>query len=143
MLSATASGSDHKPLTYWQSAARMAEQVADEDLLRGRDHNFPDCFDGIEILPDCRPLLEEFYRLVRQAQKDFRFANIWEHRQTRKVLVAGFATLGEAIRSLEATVVRSIADLKKTIEARTIQASPTNMAKRVALRAFLPFPLVI
>jgi hypothetical protein len=111
-----------------------------DEILRGRDHNFPDCFEGIESLPDCRPLLEELYRLVRQAQRDFRFANIWEHRQTRKVLIAGFVTLGEAIKSLEATVVRSIADLKSTIETRTFQASPTNTIKRVALRAFLPFP---
>jgi hypothetical protein len=111
-----------------------------EEILRGRDHNFPDCFEGIETLPDCRPLLEELYRLVRQAQRDFHFANIWEHRQTRKVMIAGFATLGEAIRSLEATVERSIADLKKTIEARTFQASPTGMVRGVALRAFLPLP---
>jgi hypothetical protein len=111
-----------------------------DEILRGRNHNFPDCFEGIDALPDCRPLLEELYRLVRQAQRDFRFANIWEHRQTRKVLIAGFATLGEAIQSLEATVQRSIADLKSTIEARTLLVSSTGTAKKMALRLILPLP---
>jgi hypothetical protein len=111
-----------------------------DEILRGLDHNFPDCFEGIDSLPDCQPLLAELYRLVRQAQRDFRFANIWEHRQTRKVLIAGFSTLGEAIRNLEATVVRSIADLKRTVEDRSNQASPTSTVKRMALRFILPFP---
>ncbi|MES1243933.1 MAG: hypothetical protein ABUT39_20185 [Acidobacteriota bacterium] len=111
-----------------------------DEVLRGRMHNFPDCFQGIETLPDCRPLLEEFYRLVRLAQRDFRFANIWEHRQTRKVMIAGFASLGEAIRSLEATVARSMAELRNTIETRPLQAgSPAGVA-RIALRLVIPFP---
>jgi uncharacterized membrane protein len=111
-----------------------------DEALRGRDHNFPDCFEGIDSLPDCRPLLEDLCRLVRLAQRDFRFANIWEHRQTRKVLIAGFATLGEAIRNLEATVVRSFSELKRTIESLPLQASPASTAKRMALRFVLPFP---
>ena len=140
---------------FWDAIERAASDLGDcqtscewlsisapkyDEILRGREHNFPDCFDGIQTLPDCRPLLEEFYRLVRLAQRDFRFANIWELRQTRKVLIAGFATLGEAIRSLEATVARSIAELKNTIETRPLQAgSPAGVA-RVALRFILPVP---
>jgi hypothetical protein len=109
-------------------------------ILHEREHDFPDCFDGIEALPDCRPLLDELYRLVRLAQRDFRFANIWELRQTRKVLIAGFATLGEAIKSLEETVQRSIADLKKTIEARTLIPLPPGSPGRTVLRMVVPFP---
>jgi hypothetical protein len=140
---------------FWEAIERAAGELGEchtscqwltacapkyDAVLRGREHNFPDCFQGIETLPDCRPLLEEFYRLVRLAQRDFRFANIWEHHKTRKVLIAGFATLGEAIRSLEATVERSIADLKKAIQERPLQALAMSPTGRVALRFVIPFP---
>lgn len=109
-----------------------------DEILRGRDHSFPDCFEGIEELPDCRPLLDELYRLVRLAQRDFHFSNIWEHRQTRKVLIAGFSTLGEAIRSLEATVQRSFADLKQTLAVRTLVTVASGTPGRVVLKLLLP-----
>ena len=140
---------------FWETIERAAGELGEchtscqwlsgsppkyDAVLRGREHNFPDCFHGIETLPDCRPLLEEFYRLVRLAQRDFQFANIWEHHKSRKVMIAGFASMGEAIRSLEATVERSIADLKKTIQERPLQALAMSPTGRVALRFVIPFP---
>ena len=110
-----------------------------DEILVGREHSFPDCFTGIEGLPDCRPLLEELYRLIRQAQRDFRFSNIWEHRQTRKVLIAGFSTLGEAIRSLETTVARSMAELRSAVEERSGPTAAAGFGGRVVLKFFVPF----
>lgn len=110
-----------------------------DEILVGREHSFPDCFTGIEGLPDCRPLLAELYRLIRQAQRDFRFSNIWEHRQTRKVLIAGFSTLGEAIRNLENTVARSMADLRMAVEERSGPATAAGIGGRVVLKFFVPF----
>lgn len=45
--------------------------------------------------------------LRRSAEADFHFANIWEHRQLRKVMIAGFQTLGEALKHLEESVLQS------------------------------------
>lgn len=138
---------------FWDAIERVASELGEchtsslwlaasagryDTLLLEKDHNFPDYFDGIESLPDCRPLLEEFYQLVRQGQRDFSFANIWEHRQTRKVLIAGFSTLGEAIRQLETTVARSLAELKSAVEARTLIPTPAGSPAKVALKFFIP-----
>lgn len=109
-----------------------------DGILAQRDHDFPDCFAAIEVLPDCRPLLNEMYRLVRAAQKDFRFANIWEHRQTRKVLIAGFTSLGEAIRRLEDTVARSIASLEAMMLARTVLMQANPAIQRRVVRFLVP-----
>lgn len=48
-------------------------------------------------------------------QTNFQFANIWEHRRTREVLIAGFRTLGEAINNLGATIEYSVSDLQRSI----------------------------
>jgi hypothetical protein len=117
----------------------MADGAARYDaILVQRNHDFPDCMGQIDELPDCRPMLADFYRLVRAAQLDFRFQMIWEQRQTRKVLIVGFASLSEAIQNLERTVAHSIARLEGLMIARTLlqQANPL-VVKRV-VRFFVP-----
>ena len=66
-------------------------------------------------LPVPNSILKEFNRIFRMAQKDFQFASIWEHRQTRNVLIAGFSTLGEVINNLEYTINASLSDLQYSV----------------------------
>ncbi|WLB09463.1 hypothetical protein QIH87_47305 [Bradyrhizobium elkanii] len=55
-------------------------------------------------------------RVVRQAQRDFQFASIYEQRKTRELLMAGFDSLGEAIHCVGARLERSINTLGDQIE---------------------------
>lgn len=48
-------------------------------------------------------------------QTNFEFANIWEHRRTREVLIAGFRTLGEAVNNLATTLENSTYTLQETL----------------------------
>ena len=54
--------------------------------------------------------------IVRQAQKDFHFATIFEQRRTNGILVAGFANLGSAIEDMGSRIDGSIKTLTQTLE---------------------------
>src|ERR1035438_2530325 len=82
--------------------------------LRGREHDFPHFPISAGNVPDASPETNQLRRVVRMGQTNFQFANIWEHRRTRDVMIAGFRTLGDAINNLESTVENSIANLESS-----------------------------
>jgi hypothetical protein len=83
--------------------------------LEGRKHTFPAFPIQSQTIPDATPVLTELRRVVRMGQTNFQFANIWEHRRTREVLIAGFRTLGEAVNNLGTTIEYSIQDLRHSV----------------------------
>jgi hypothetical protein len=83
--------------------------------LNGRKHTFPGFPINVRVMPDPSSVLKELRRVVRMGQTDFQFANIWEHRRTREVLIAGFRTLGEAVNNLGATIEYSVSNLQQSI----------------------------
>jgi len=83
--------------------------------LKGRTHSFPDFPVTGETLPDPSSVVQEMRRVVRMGQTNFQFANIWEHRGTRQVLMSGFHTLSEALSNMGSAIDRSIADLDRSI----------------------------
>lgn len=84
------------------------------ESLKGRNHNFSSFPVRPESLPDSSAVVEEFNHVVRMGQTNFQFANIWEHRKTREVLIAGFRTLGEAVNNLGTVIDNSISDFKSS-----------------------------
>src|SRR5687768_4550229 len=74
-------------------------------LLHGREHSFPPFPVKNGTIPDPTFTVGELQRIARLGQTNFEFANIWEHRRTRQVLVAGFRNLGEAVNELGYTLV--------------------------------------
>jgi hypothetical protein len=84
-------------------------------ILKGRNHTFPEFPIKPESLPNPLPVLEALRDVVRLGQTDFQFANIWEHRKTRQVLIEGFKTLGDAIENLGVRIVESIASLQASM----------------------------
>jgi hypothetical protein len=57
-------------------------------------------------------------------QTTFQFANIWEHRRTREVMIAGFRTLGDAVNNLGPAVEGSLSGLQQSVSsdvARLVQ----------------------
>lgn len=99
------------------------------NALSGRLHNFPGWDQAVTSLQEIEPALRHFARLKNDAEADFHFANIRELRETRKVMIAGFQTLGEALRHLETAVVDSIADLKRAVNRSLMMraADPTRI----------------
>lgn len=96
-------------------AAIQKERVQYYEALSPSRHNFPIIESQLEPLKDPEPALSDFHRLLRQGQTNLGFAQIWEHRATRQSIVEGFRTLAEGIRHLEATMVKSIEELRRSI----------------------------
>lgn len=84
-------------------------------ILDGKNHNFPIPFPIGTNISISQSMLEDFNATIRKAQSNFEFANIWEHRKTQKILVAGFKTLEQAINNMKDAVVSAIYDLKYSI----------------------------
>ena len=92
--------------------------------LNGRTHTFPSFPANTANLPDPSSVMNDLRRVVRMGQTNFQFANIWEHRRTREVMIAGFLTLGEAVNNLGSTVESSLLGLQQSISsdvARLVQ----------------------
>ena len=108
------------------------------NALSGRLHTFPGWDQAVTSLQEIEPALRHFARLKNDAEADFHFANIRELRETRKVMIAGFQTLGEALRHLETAVVDSISDLKRAVNRSLMlrAADPTHI--RTVARFLIP-----
>jgi len=83
--------------------------------LNGRTHTFPVFPVHITTVPDVSPVSKEFRRIVRMGQTNHDFADIYEHRRTRDVMIAGFRTLGEAVTNLGVTSENSINNLQESV----------------------------
>lgn len=99
------------------------------NALAGRIHDFPAWDQAVKKVGEIAPALERFAELKHDAEADFHFANIRELRETRKVMIAGFQTLGEALRHLETAVVDSISDLRRAVNRSLLfrAADPTRL----------------
>jgi hypothetical protein len=104
-------------LAAFDNKTRQASRLADEyyKALNGWSHSFPSFPLSSRNLPSPSSAVGELRRIVRMGQTNFQFANIWEHRRTREVIVAGFRTLGEAVSNLGSAVENSIYGLEQSI----------------------------
>lgn len=99
-----------------EKANRLSGNAKDYyNKLNGRKHTFPAFPVQITTIPDASPVTKEFRRVVRMGQTNHDFADIYEHRRTREVLIAGFRTLGEAVNNLGATLEHSIYILQESV----------------------------
>ncbi|MBI2479976.1 MAG: hypothetical protein HYV60_15500 [Planctomycetia bacterium] len=67
------------------------------------------------VLPDARPTARRLVAVVRKAQMDFHFAQIYEMRKTNKLLVAGFSTLASAIYEIGDVISSSLDELSTSL----------------------------
>jgi len=84
-------------------------------MLEGKEHTFPAFPANMGTIPDPSSVVNELRRTVRMGQTNFQFANIWEHRRTREVLIAGFRTLGEAVNNLGGAIEYSVSNLQQSV----------------------------
>jgi len=86
-----------------------------EGRLRGRNHNFPPFPVAVEALPNPAAVAAAVRLMVRRGQKNFEFATIWEHRKTRRVLVGGFQTIGDAITGAADAICEVYGDFGRAV----------------------------
>jgi hypothetical protein len=107
---------------YWQALTELKVN-ADKyySLLATRTHSFPSLGIDQGSLPEPSPVVHDLKAVLRMGQTNFQFASIWEQRQTREVLIAGFETLGDALRNLEGVIITSVQSLEITLSSQVAQ----------------------
>jgi hypothetical protein len=85
-------------------------------ILNNKRHNFPIPFPIGAPITISQKILDDFFGLIRKAQTKFEFANIWEHRKTQKILIAGFSTLEQAISTMNSSIINAIWELEQSIK---------------------------
>jgi hypothetical protein len=70
---------------------------------------------GLSKLPDATSTIARMQTIVRNAQKSFQFAQIYEQRRTNQLLVGGFASLGQALSRLGDQLGASLDELNKRV----------------------------
>lgn len=85
-------------------------------ILEGKKHNFPRPFPIGTNISISENTLVEFNSTIRKAQTKFEFTNIWEHRKTQKILIAGFQTLEQAINNMKDEILSAIHNLDHSIK---------------------------
>jgi hypothetical protein len=122
--------SDNAFSPYWDAIEKVVRHLAAYDKkigtlssnaesyyqsLRGRKHTFPSFPVKPATLPNVSPILNEFRRVIRLGLTNHQFAIIWEHYKDRKVMIAGFHHLGEAVNNLGHVIEDSISHLQDSI----------------------------
>ena len=59
---------------------------------------------------------ERMKRIVRNAQRDYQFASIYEQRKTNQILVAGFTNLAQALDEMTWRITKSIDGLASSVD---------------------------
>ena len=117
---------------YQELTDRLPEEIGHDDIT----HNFPDFPYAMDQVPVPVKVYDDLKRMVYDAQKDFEFAVIWEHRHTRQVLIGGFETLGQAIGNLQGRINSSVHALKASFSPKILgmgrgtSAGPQRRLKR-------------
>lgn len=129
--------------SFWDCVEKAAEQLADFSTrtrelsklgaeyyrsLEGRQHTctaFP-----VRQIPNPAPVSKEWRRIVRLGETNFHFANIWEHRRTRKVMILGFQNMAEAVDNLAGAVDGSVSDLRNSLTSKTAELAKEQIRLR-------------
>lgn len=125
----------------YNSSIRKVKANRDSYILKMRElertsnvSGIPGFDIDISNVPSPQAVADRFTTLTRKGQTDFQFANIYEHRISRQVIIAGFRTLGEAICNLSSQIEYGFEDLRTTFEKeqyrtrRSIESLEDNVA---------------
>jgi len=144
----------HRYAPFWDALEAAAKSIGDchtcqgwlafdidhyVNALSGRVHDFPTWDTAVIAIPEVTPALSRFTTLKNAAEADYHFASMREFRETRQVLIAGFKTLGEALRHLETAMVTSIQDLKRAVD-RSVMLRAADSAHLHVVARFLITP---
>ncbi len=77
--------------------------------------SFPIAKNSIVALSPATSIIERYKSIVRKAQCNFQFAQIYEQRMTNQILVAGFKNLAQAIDGMGSRISSSITSLSQEV----------------------------
>lgn len=86
------------------------------NILAGKRHNFPQPFPYGTSVSISQNLLDEYNLIVRRAQTKYKFASIWEHRNTQRILIADLASFEQVKDSVRDSIVSAIGELNHSIK---------------------------
>jgi hypothetical protein len=98
------------------NASRYTEIVKDYE---GTPPPYPIARESVEKLRAGTIMAERMQAIVRKAQCNFQFAQIYEQRMTNKILIAGFKNLREALEGMTWQVTASIDNLSSSVGVMT------------------------
>jgi len=93
---------EHNATAYAGRASKLRVSIPKFDMPKG------------ELL-SAYPVAVRLSKVVRQAQKDFQFATIYEQRKTNQLLYAGFETLALAINVMQVSIHIALEDLSTSL----------------------------
>ncbi len=95
------------------SAARHTEIAAQ---CHEPPPSFPLSRDAISRVPVGKETSKRLQAIVRQAQRDFQFASIFEQRKTNQILSSGFRSLAHALSDMTSQITSSLDSLSGSVE---------------------------
>lgn len=95
--------------------SRSLQHLISAEDLTGTLSPFPITDATVSTLRVCDRATRRLSDLVREAQRDFQFATIFEQRRTNQILVAGFKSLGDAVHNMSNRISSSISSLDRSI----------------------------
>lgn len=97
-------------------------------VLASRDHTFPAFPVNARSFADPSPVVNRLNSLVRSAQRDFEFWDIFERRETRRVLVEGFSSFGGLLEDIRTSIDFGFEGLNTSLSAEI--SDLTELAER-------------
>ena len=76
---------------------------------------FPIALDSVKAMVAGNTTADRLKVIVRQAQRNFQFASIYEQRRTNQILLAGFNTLAQALEGMGRRISKSIDELSTQV----------------------------
>lgn len=95
------------------SNATQYTQVA--RTYEGRPAHFPIALQSVRGMVAANTTSDRLKTIVRQGQRNFQFATIYEQRRTNQILIAGFSNLAQALDGVGRQIASSIDDLGERI----------------------------
>jgi hypothetical protein len=94
---------------------------------------FPLARESVAKLEVATTSAKRMQAIVRQAQRDFQFATIYEQRKTNELLVAGFTNLAQALNGMSWQIAASIDGLAQSVDgmASTLNGSLESINSRL------------
>ncbi len=84
--------------------------------LQGKNNNFPDYPVKLEQIPNPQPQVDRFYKIWKKGLSNYEFSMHLEQRETRKVLIEGFKSLGDAIEYVGDTIKMGFSHLALSLK---------------------------
>jgi hypothetical protein len=103
-------------------------------LYEEKSPRFPIVIDSVKGMIAGNTTGDRMKTIVRQAQRNFQFASIYEQRKTNQILIAGFTNLAQALDGMGRRISESIDELSTQVSemSSSLNESMENLGEQMA-----------